>query len=59
MEKKTYLHPTLYIVQLQHTHFICGSGNGRGGGVHDDDPQNPSAAMTQEYKSNSIWDEVW
>ena len=55
MKKKTYLHPTLYIVQLQHTHIICGSGEG----VHDDDPQEPGAAMTPEFKLNSIWDDAW
>lgn len=57
MAKKDYQQPTLHIVKIQQTHIICSSPGGEGTGVHDDDPQPPSGAMSREYKGNIDWDD--
>lgn len=55
MEKRYYQKPTQHIVKIQQAHIICNSPEGTG--VHNDDPQHPSGAMTRE--SSSVWDEKW
>jgi len=57
MAKKVYQQPTLHIVKIQQAHIICTSPGGEGTGVHTDDSQDPSGAMTREYRGGSDWDD--
>ena len=62
--KRTYVHPTMIVVKLQHQSIICQSvtglrGNGGLGYGGDDASYVEGGGDVRTRESSGVWDEEW